>query len=105
MISGSPEEMLRRLWESPPHPNTDCSEIAEDMLAAFPDGRLVAFRAADGLLKVLERGEVRAYEYHVVYVRGGLVYDPRHGGEPVPYGEYLAGLRALNDGPVLEGQL
>jgi len=49
-------------------------------------------------LKVPERDGVRAFEYHVVYVRGGMVYDPRMAPEPVDFDAYMKRLSALNPG-------
>ena len=79
-------ELLRRGID----PNTDCSEIAEDLAeAANGDGNILRVEPPKGkLLDVEENGIREQYEYHEVYSDDKYVYDPRLSRDPIPKAEW-----------------
>lgn len=84
------------------HPGYDCSEIAESLLDAFPEGRILRIRGMGGSwVAVQEYGcRTEPMEYHDVFVLDGTVFDPRWAaGEcGLPYNEYVRQLAANNPG-------
>lgn len=80
-------------------PGFDCSEIAEDLFeAAGGKGRIVSFTQEGDMLTVPEGAGTAEYTYHHVYTDGRYVYDPRLRPAPVPWGDYMRTMKALNPG-------
>lgn len=84
------------------HPCYDCSEIAEDLLAAAGgQGRILTYTPAKGsMLRTPESGgqSVQDFVYHSVYTDGRYAYDPRFSPVPVPLGDFNRMMRGLNPG-------
>ena len=91
--------LLKQFREHPPDPGKDCSEIAEDFAALAPGRILRVEPARGGEVFVDENGRKAAFAYHEVYVSSeGLVFDPRHGGKPIPEAAYRRMVEGLNPG-------
>jgi hypothetical protein len=84
------------------HDNTDCSEKAEDLMAAASGkGRIIRYQSVLGsFLQVPEQGgqRIEVYEYHDVYVDGRYLYDPSFSSVPMRRADYDLMIRRLNRG-------
>ncbi|MFC3508869.1 DNRLRE domain-containing protein [Amycolatopsis halotolerans] len=77
----------------------DCSEIAENLLAAAcQTGKIVSFKGKGEGLIVPEGLGTEEYSYHQVYTDGRYAYDPRLSMNAIPWGDYMRRMRSLNDG-------
>jgi hypothetical protein len=80
----------------------DCSDLAENLQCADGGkGQIMEITPPEGSdLVVPESDGTAVYKYHQVYVRDGMVYDPRFSNTPIPLDEYLARIQELNPGGI-----
>lgn len=71
---------LAWLHAHPPVAGVDCSDIADDFSHRYPGRRITTFRIGARRCKQRSSVSPRKWEYHAVYVYGGLVYDARFAG-------------------------
>jgi filamentous hemagglutinin len=79
--------------------DTDCSEIASDLLNAANGKGSIYKVTGKSDLKLFEYGKIESgMKYHEVFTDGRYVYDPRLSFTPVPKGDWTRMIKQLNPG-------
>lgn len=92
--------IVERMNRLQPHPNMDCSEIADILHETAGKGRVLHVTGKDGVrLKLFENGKrERDFVYHQVFTDGRYVYDPRMSNSAIPLGDWQRFIKGLNPG-------
>jgi hypothetical protein len=83
---------------------TDCSEIAEELLAAAGgEGKVLRVTGQGGNeIRLSQDGIIESFKYHEVYTDGKFIYDPRYSKLPILRGEWAKMILKLNPGAVIK---
>lgn len=75
----------------------DCSEIAEEILKEFKNGKILEITPKEGRwMKGYENGVIDEWVYHQIYTNGDIVFDPWFSDTPVTLTKYLEEMKKIN---------